>query len=170
MAGTNVPSAILRDIAMAAAQSTGVQQLRRLVLGYHSAALLLLALTMAARLLVPGGFMPMMTAQGVRVLPCSGWMPASTSPAAGAIGHHAESGVIHGGRSHPAGTPDHLDKSEVPCAFAGLALPSLSGADPLVLALLVAFIVAVGIRVPVGVVRPSVTRPWPPAHAPPATA
>ena len=83
------------------------------------------------KLLVPGGFMPGLSASGVGIVPCSGTAPMVMVMVM-MPGTAAERGRDH----HAPARPD------APCGFAGLAMPSLGGADPVQLAIALVAIVA----------------------------
>jgi hypothetical protein len=139
----------------------------------HSNAALVWAVIVCAllmRAIVPVGFMPMATANGIELVLCSGMAQPSditTAPAASAMmpgmTHHAMPARADGGHQIPA-------KPEAPCAFAGLTAPSLSGADIVLLAIAFASIVAAALfQRPDALIRP---RPFlrPPLRGPPAHA
>ncbi|OAN63175.1 hypothetical protein A7X12_01335 [Sphingomonas sp. TDK1] len=63
---------------------------------------------------------------------------------------------------------DHREKHEPPCAFSGLSAPSLAATDPILLALALLFVLAMGIRV---LAAPAMAAPpylRPPLRGPPA--
>ena len=107
------------------------------------------------KLLVPAGFMPTLSGGTIVVTICSGTAPQTmvmTLPGSGeADGSHED-----------AGTHDR------PCAFSGLVMPALGGADPVLLAIAIAAVIALGLRpaVPPAIGRPARMRP--PLRAPPA--
>lgn len=131
--------------------------LRRLIHRNLFPAWCLLAAALAMKLLVPAGFMPMMDHGSVTVQICSGGQPVQlTMKVAPGTMHHGD---------HPAPA-----KTEMPCAFAGLAMPLLGGADPLLLAVLIAFVMALATRIAVllpprraGYLRPPLRGPPTPA-------
>ena len=84
------------------------------------------ALALAMKLIVPAGFMPTISDGRFIVTVCTGTGPMSM----------AMPGLDHG-------------KSEAPCAFAGLAAPSLAAADAVLLAAAIVFVVALGVQ-PIG--------------------
>lgn len=125
---------------------------------------LLVMLAMAAaltlRLLVPAGFMPVTAKDGtITVRICSGTQDGPVTMEMPMPGL-------------PAGHGDHQQptKAEMPCAFAGLAMPMLSGTDPLLLALAIAFVMARATRIvsPVSPRRAPHLRP--PPRGPPIIA
>lgn len=103
--------------------------MRRLIRRHLHAAWLLIALTLAMKVVVPVGFMPAMvdTASGraLAIVACTGMGAADMTAMPGMAGH---------GEPAPA-------KPEAPCLGAGVAAPILSAVDPVQLAL--AFVVAV---------------------------
>lgn len=104
-----------------------MHQIRRLVYSYRYWAVLLLSLALLIKALMPAGFMPVMTAKSITVELCS-------SPGAKSIQIHI-----------PLETPSSgADESDQSCAFAGLGLQGLAGADPLLItqALVFAYTVA----------------------------
>ncbi|WP_093665676.1 hypothetical protein [Sphingomonas gellani] len=155
-----------------------MQRLRRLATIHRSAAVWLVVLTLAARMLVPGGYMPMPTSEGLRILPCDGWAGASMTMAgmaqdAARADHAGMPGHAMTSPASPAKQPGKADaptRSEVPCPFAGLAMPSLGGADPVLLVLAIGFIVAAALRIVEHSPRAAAIRPRPPSQAPPHTA
>jgi hypothetical protein len=87
--------------------------------------LVLFACAMLARALVPSGWMPVATAQGLRIVPCSGTGPMIARPSPMA---HAMPGMHHEDAGHGTTAVDH------PCAFAGVTpgvdSPALAIAPP----------------------------------------
>ena len=110
-------------------------RLRRLVSRNAAAALLLALAALFMKAAVPAGFMPDVTGGSVRLVLCSGYGPetvtpmAMTMPASG--DHHDSSGSDHKG---------------APCGFFGHAAGSMFMADPIVLAIAIAFILATAFR------------------------
>lgn len=105
------------------------------------------------KLLVPAGFMPVASAGGITIEICNGSTPAQMT-------------IIIPGMAHRQGQPEQAGK-EMPCAFAGLSAPSLAAADPLLLAIAIAFVIAVALRVTVP--EPASTPAYlrPPLRGPP---
>ena len=112
------------------------------------------------KLLVPAGYMVTDDHGRVGITVCSGIaVPVMTGMAMDSM---------------PAGMTDHgtskdHGKAEPRCAFAGLSAAALGAIDPIQLAVLIAFIMAIGLF---GVVRPTpFASPYlrPPSHGPPAT-
>lgn len=103
----------------------------------------LVAVALLMKMLVPTGYMVGTSVGSIMVELCSGYDPVKM--------------IMHGG-THQPDKPDHQGK-ETPCAFSGLGAPSLGGADPLLLALAVAFIMALAFRI-----VPRRALPGAPAH------
>ena len=106
--------------------------LRILFRAHRRLAGLLLSLALLAKIMIPGGFMPVVTSNGLVLELCSG-MERTQAPMAMAMpgmagDHHDQKG----------------DKAESACSFAGLTAPVIAGADPALLAIAVLFIVALG--------------------------
>lgn len=62
---------------------------------------------------------------------------------------------------------DHHDKPEMPCGFSGLSMPSLAGADPILLAVAILFIMLLAGRKPVQPPVAAIFRLRPPLRGPP---
>lgn len=118
--------------------------LRRLLLTRPALALWLVVVALAVKALVPAGFM-VGTVEGRTVLQmCSGFGPVTVMPAA----HHAMAGHATG-QHDPAGhgghdRGDHVG-ADMPCPYAALTLGTLAAAAPLLLALALAFVLALGV-------------------------
>ena len=130
---------------------------RRSILQRRLLAVWLMAAALAMKLLVPAGYMPMVSTGSITLELCSGYEPekmAMVMP--GMAGKH--------GHEHGQG------KMEMPCAFGGLAMPGLAGADPILLIVAISFIMALGFlvtpRPPLG--RANHLRP--PSQGPPTAA
>lgn len=114
----------------------------------------LVAATLAMKLLVPSGFMPVASAHAVTIQPCSGFGPEQIMAAMPGMDHPDH------GKAGPRG-------KDMPCGFAGLSLPTLGGAGTALLALAIAYIMAVAFR-PEGRCRiPSLPHLRPPLRGPP---
>lgn len=92
----------------------------------------IVAAALLMRVLIPTGYMAVRSAEGITIELCSGVIAPMTSKAVTAMP------AMHHGSDKRNGhaTP------ESPCAFAALAAPTLAAADPLVLALAIAFVFA----------------------------
>lgn len=133
-----------------------MQPLRRLVASHRLVAGAILALALVMKLVLPAGFMPTVAEGRMVVRMCSGTGPMTmvmTIPG-------FEQGK-HDGKGHS-------DKHEAPCAFSSLSSPSLAAADPILLALAILFVLAMGIR---ALAAPTTVAPpylRPPLRGPPA--
>lgn len=105
-----------------------MRALRQLLTRHPSAAWLIVAVTLAMKLVVPVGFMPSMIGGRVEIVLCTGMGPQDMKMAMPGMARHDRG--------------DHApSKPESPCLGAGIAAPVLSGVDPIQLAL--AFAVAI---------------------------
>jgi hypothetical protein len=143
----------------------------RSLLAQRRFALLLCFATLLLKLVVPTGYMIASDAGRPSIVLCSGVEPKSApkqmSGMRGAMPGHEDSGSHHGQPEDHERTGDH-GKSEMPCAFAGLSAAALSAIDPLQLAALIAFVMAIGLA---GVVLPPLSASAhlrPPLRGPPA--
>jgi hypothetical protein len=128
--------------------------LRRLILSRPRIAAALIALALAMKLVMPAGFMPVAGAGQLMVLVCTEFGPQRV--AIDVPGAPAKS--------------DDATKADQPCAFAGLGLALLPGADPVQIAAALAFILALGFAaVALPRLRP-VRHSWPPLRGPPRLA
>lgn len=112
-----------------------MSSLRALSHRYAQLTLVLVALALAVKALVPAGYM--ISSNGERFLTVTICADASGTPKQMriAIPDKNETGGDHS---------EAADKSQ-PCAFAGLGHAALGGADPLLLAAALAFILLVGL-------------------------
>jgi hypothetical protein len=133
-----------------------VNSVRRHILLHRRLASWLVAMALLMKLLVPVGFMPILSDGVMTVQLCSGvGDPTVQIAVPGLAGHHDD-----GARQK---------KADQPCVFSGLAAPTLSAADPILLAIAIAFIIAVGFRAaaPPNPLGRAYLRP--PLRGPPAT-
>jgi hypothetical protein len=136
-----------------------VGALRRLIRSHVRLAALVCAAALALRLLVPASYMVSGEGGRIAVTLCPGTapVPAATTTAMGAM-HHAMP-------EHDAPKQDHAD---APCAFAGLAVPTLGAVDPLVLAVALAIVAALALLRPArGWLRREAPYLRPPLRGPP---
>jgi len=133
--------------------SAPVHAFRAFLKTHFFAAAALIALALAMRILVPGGFMPTSDDGRIVVALCSGSGPATV--------------VIDLGQDN--GEPDHKSTADATCAFTGLGSPSLGGADPVLLVLAVAFAMLLTARAAVPLASVPL-RLRPPLRGPPLTA
>lgn len=129
--------------------------LRALLHARYHIALALVVLALAIRLLVPTGTMP---GSGDRVLTVQICADASGLPQSQVL-------VIPG-----KPTPHENNAAEGTCAFAGLAAPMLGGADPVLLAIALAFILAIGLALAAPALPARFARFQPPTRGPPTFA
>jgi hypothetical protein len=121
-----------------AVTARSVQPFRTTLSRHRWLAAAILFAALALRLLVPAGYMPVLDAGRATLAICSGQGPVTVPTPA----HHAMAGMAHhGGVGH--------DEAVVPkgCAFADLSLQVLGGADPVLLAVALAFILAIAIQI-----------------------
>jgi hypothetical protein len=133
-----------------------VHRLRNLVLANRPFACAVLALALMMKIVMPSGFMPTISNGQIVVSICSGTGPMTMVMTIPGLEH---------GKSDGGG---HQGKAEQPCAFAGLSAPSLAAADPILLALAILFVLALGMRplaLPVSTPPPYLR---PPLRGPPA--
>lgn len=117
-------------------------------------AIFLIAAALLLKIWVPQGYMPGASGGFMVVEICSGAEPRTM--------------VI----AFPGKAPEEPrhDAMDMPCAFSGLSAPSLSAADPIVLAFAIIFILATGLRPATGPLTARLVRLRPPAQGPPAIA
>jgi hypothetical protein len=135
----------------------GVNALRRLVLRRPILAAWLVAMALMMKMLVPAGFMPSATGGFMTVQLCTGMGPQTVTMALpGKAGEHDGQ--------------DQHGKVDQPCAFSGLAAPTLAAADAVLLAAAIAFILAAAFMpaAPPMAVRRAFLRP--PLRGPPGIA
>jgi len=138
----------------ARANGAFVTSLRHHIHGHRRWAAALVALALLMKLLVPAGFMASASNGTIQIELC-----ASSGPRTIVI---AIPGLDHDKKSEAA-------KGDGPCTFSGHAAPSLGAADPILLAVAIAFIVATVFRTaPVGTPRRR-AHLRPPLRGPPAT-
>lgn len=137
----------------------------RSLLARRDLATLICVMALLLKLLLPAGYMITVEPGRVAISPCPGVAPAApveVMPAAHAHGHGGGKGVARDhGRSRDHG------KADMPCAFAGHSAPALGAVDPLLLVVLIAFILAIGIRPAPRPLAPRPARLRPPLRGPP---
>lgn len=130
--------------------------LRALLARHRRLAIVLAALALCLKALVPTGYMP---TGGVTLLSVSICAESSGDTKLRTIAIPAKQ----------EGAPGH-DKAEKPCAFSALAAPMLAGAPPALLAIALAFVLALAFR---PTPAPRLSRPaglHPPLRGPPLPA
>lgn len=105
-----------------------------------AAGLVLAALLM--KVLVPTGYMVSASAGSITIEVCSGYGPQRMVMVMPGMGHRPDQ------KNDPG-------RAEMPCAFTGLSVSSLTGADPLVLAIAIAFMIFTAFRIPMRPATPS---------------
>lgn len=133
-----------------------VSRLRLLLLRHPGVAASLFACALLLKILVPAGYMPMFAGGNIALQLCGGTVPVPAAKPAAMPGmaHHTAMADHHpapathaetGRHDSPDHSGDHADK-QMPCAFAGLSLPSLAAVDAALLAVAIAFILAAVFR------------------------
>lgn len=102
--------------------------LRAFLLHNRRLAMLLVTLALTMKALVPPGYMVGTSSRSLTILVC-----ADSSGARSAVQV-----------TIPQGSKDAASKDHKPCTFAGHGSPALAGADPIQLALALAFVLALG--------------------------
>ena len=131
--------------------------IRHLLAQRHLAAILCAA-TLLLKLVVPTGYMIDSVPGGIAITICSGTAPATMA---------MDMPGMHGDMPDHGKGKDHV-RAEMPCAFAGLSAAALGAIDPVQLAVLIAFVLALGL---VETLLPAPSRPAylrPPLRGPPA--
>ncbi|WP_294288240.1 DUF2946 family protein [uncultured Sphingomonas sp.] len=131
----------------------------RRLLAQRQLAVLICAAALMLKLLVPTGYMIDDSHGRIVVTICSGTGPATITMDMPGMD---PSMPDHGEKDH--------GKAEMPCAFSGLAAAALGAIDPVQLAALIAFVMAVGL---IGIALPmrsSATWLRPPLRGPPTYA
>ncbi|WP_420381550.1 DUF2946 family protein [Novosphingobium sp.] len=126
---------------------------RAFFLRHRALALAVIALALAMKALVPAGYMIGGDAKVLTVRVCDGYGD-----------NHAIAIVTKGATHSDAGKALHDQQA---CPFSALALAHMRGADPIQLALALAFSVLLGIIAPVAVTPRAFARLRPPLRAPP---
>ncbi len=133
-------------------------------------AVLICAAALLLKLLIPAGYMIGQVDGRTAIILCPGSAPvAGMAPMAHDAAMAMDHGhMVHDRSGHGSGHSDKDHGRDMPCAFAGLTAPGLAATDPIQLALLIAFVMAVGLTMPV-LLRP-VAAPYlrPPLRGPPA--
>ena len=121
----------------------------------------MLACALVMKILVPAGFMPVVSGGHVTIEICGGIAPAQT-----VMAPMMAMAITMPGMAHHSGKSDHQER-EMPCAFSGLSAPSLAAVDPVLLAIAIAFIVGLvrHVRTAVPIAAQAYLRP--PLRGPP---
>lgn len=102
----------------------------------------LIIITLLITMLVPAGYMPDVADGAFVMQPCDDQrVPDPMADMAMVSGDHAQADQSdhHDGDGSP-------DRFNTPCVFAGLSIPALLPVDPLLLAITIAFIIAIAFR------------------------
>jgi hypothetical protein len=136
-----------------------VRSLRNLIRARPVFALCILAMTLCVKALVPSGYMVSASSKTFTVGLCSDGMgtPQTTTI------------TIPMDPAAPA-DPTHKGKSDSPCAFSALSMAATGGADAPLLALALAFALAIGLFAHPAPARTTSFRLMPPSQGPPARA
>jgi len=111
---------------------------------------ILLACALALKLLVPAGYMPTPGQMAVQL--CTG---------------QGVQTVLLGADGQPVEPADHRQTKATPCAYTGLGTPAISAADPLLLAIAIALVMALGTVPRASLPRLRNVAPRPPSQPPP---
>jgi len=127
--------------------------LRAFFLRHRATAFAVIALAMAMKALIPAGYMVGGDARTLTVRICDGYADAAPAVAIAVKGHG------------DAGKTAHDQQA---CPFSGLGHAGMTGADPILLAMMLAFILLRGVAAPVFAGPRPLPRLRPPLRAPPA--
>lgn len=120
--------------------------------------LVLLALALALKALVPAGFM--LSVNGERMVTVTICADASDAP--------RQMKIAISDKDDAAGGHSNAAKMDQPCAFSGLGHAALGGADPVLLAAALAFILVMGFAQPPALPLRSIAFLRPPLRGPPS--
>jgi hypothetical protein len=115
----------------------------------------LMALALLLKVAVPSGYMLDTHSGAIAIVACSGMGPMQMAAMPAMADHGAH------------GPHKRSDKAELPCAFAGLNAASVAAADPLLLAIAIAFGLALVFRRVVPPVVATALHLRPPLRGPP---
>lgn len=147
----------------------GVSPIRRL-LTHRRLVLLLCAATLLLKMIVPTGYMVASRDGRPVVTLCPG--ATAMAMAAGAMPHAMPHAMIAGGPMVHGAMPGHdvpadHDRADKPCAFAGLSAAALGAIDPILIAALIAFVLAIGMADRAAPPPAAMLRLRPPLRGPP---
>lgn len=134
-----------------------MSSVRTFLLRHRWLATWLVGAALLMKVLVPAGFMPTVSNGTILVQLCTG------------MGVQTVAIEIPGLADHSEGK-DQQKAADQPCAFSGLANPGLAGADPILLAIAIAFILAATLHVEQRLILWRGIYLRPPSQGPPATA
>jgi hypothetical protein len=131
--------------------------------------LVLLAVGLALRALVPTGWMPVLDVDGLRLELCGGWQAATPIRPSTMAAHHGAGGhqmaTAPAGHHQPKGK--HEKAGDQPCAFAAAALAWLGDVGPREMPTALATVAALPFPAAVGIGR-GLAAPPPPSTGPPS--
>jgi len=136
-----------------------METLRAFLHTHRRLAAILLTLALVMKALIPAGYMLGEQARVLTVEICADASGAKITHDI-VISHHGKPGETRGSQVKSDGT----------CAFSSLAMASLGGADPALLALALAFILALGFAPRASAPLQRIARLRPPLRGPPAHA
>lgn len=110
----------------------------------------MLACALALKLLIPAGYMPTPGQMAVQL--CTG---------------QGVQTILLGPDGQPVEPADHRQTKATPCAYVGLGTPAMPAADPLLLAIAIASVMALGTVTRASLSRLRSIALRPPSHAPP---
>jgi hypothetical protein len=105
--------------------------LRHSLRDHRHIAAAIIALALLMRVLLPTGFMPEVSGGQITIALCTGHGPAAMAMAVPGTGDHK---------------PGQPAKPDMPCPFSSASAQSLAGADPMLLAIAIAFVIALALR------------------------
>lgn len=149
---------------IAAHRDVSVQAFRNHLRQHRVVAAWLLTLALLLKVIVPSGYMVDASGGSIGLVLCSGMAPTTVASthvmAMPGMAHHVTHDTGHEGKKNGQTT-------EQPCAFAGLNAVSLAATDPILLALAIAFVIAIVFRQVSQ--KPVLTRAYlrPPLRGPP---
>lgn len=119
--------------------------LRQHLMRHRALTVCLVALALLMKVAIPSGYMMGSSGGAITIELCSGYGPQKMVTAMPGMEHHPDKQGDHG-------------KPEMPCAFSGLTAAVLTGADPVLLAGAVDFIISTAFRI---AVDPAPAAAWP---------
>lgn len=129
-------------------------RLRRLLFEHRLLCGWLIAAALLMKAVVPAGFMPVASGGTLVLGFCSGYGPQKMV-------------VTIPGKEDRSGSDEQARKHAMPCAFAGLSMLGLSGVDPVLLVLAIAFVLALAIRTAAAIPPIARVHLRPPLRGPP---
>ena len=109
---------------------------RQFLLRHHTLAAWLLVAALLMKILVPGGFMPVVSGGSITIELCSGFGPEKMTMAMPGMAGHG-------------GKHDQSGKGDMPCGFGGHASPAFSMVDPTLLTVAIIYVITTVFRIAV---------------------